>query len=197
MGDRLYEQGMQAKHARASAARQAKQRELDNDDCTFAPTLSSTSLALVATEREERRLADADPWSYHHLEHHRRAAAQLHLSRLYARDELRDNTFHPSVGRKSNAIARERRSTSAPPSRRRAEAPRSGDVHTSLHEDHKYKKRQQLRLESQTEREIQDSARSHSVKVLSREDLDRLVNSNATKQAELAAEPRPRPQPQP
>ena len=88
---------MQSKHARASAARQAKQRELDNDDCTFAPTLSSTSLALVATEREERRLADADPWSYHHLEHQRRAAAQLHLTRLYARDQLRDNTFRPRL----------------------------------------------------------------------------------------------------
>ena len=186
-GDRLYEQGMQAKHARASAARQAKQRELDNDDCTFAPTLSSTSLALVATEREERRLADADPWSYHHLEHHRRAAAQLHLSRLYARDELRDNTFHPSVGRKSNAIARERRSTSAPPSRRRAEAPRSGDVHTSLHEDHKYKKRQQLLVESQVDKERQDSSRSNSVKVLRSEALHRLVHSNVTKEEELGA----------
>ena len=186
-GDRLYEQGMQAKHARASAARQAKQRELENDDCTFAPTLSSTSLALVATEREERRLADADPWSYHHLEHHRRAAAQLHLSRLYARDELRDNTFHPSVGRKSNAIARERRSTSAPPSRRRAEAPRSGDVHTSLHEDHKYKKRQQLLVESQVDKERQDSSSSNSVKVLRSEALHRLVHSNVTKEEELGA----------
>ena len=44
-------------------------------------------------------------------------------------------------------------------------------------------KRQQLALESQTERAIQDSARS-KVKHLSREDLDRLVNSNVTKQAE-------------
>ena len=48
MGDRLYEQGMQSKHARACAAREAKQRELEKDDCTFAPVLSSTSLALVA-----------------------------------------------------------------------------------------------------------------------------------------------------
>ena len=83
-------------------------------------------------------------------------------------------------------------------------------------------KRQQLALESQTERAIQDSARS-KVKHLSREDLDRLVNSNVTKQAELylpispylphisaisplqrhqageepAAQPRPQAQPQP
>jgi hypothetical protein len=187
VGDRLYEQGMQAKHARASATREAKQRELDNDDCTFAPTLSSTSLALVATEREERRLADADPWSYHHLEHHRRTAAQLHLSRLYARDELRENTFHPSVGRRSKAIARERRSASAPPSRRRAEAPRSGDVHKALHDDHKYKKRQQLLVESQVDKERQDSSRSNSVKVLRSEALHRLVNSNVTKEEELGA----------
>ena len=52
-------------------------------------------------------------------------------------------------------------------------------------------KRQQLALESQTEREIQDSARS-KVKHLSREDLDRLVNSNVTKQ-ERSWPPNPNP----
>ena len=54
-------------------------------------------------------------------------------------------------------------------------------------------KRQQLALESQTEREIQDSARS-KVKHLSREDLDRLVNSNVTKQ-ERSRPPNPKAQP--
>ena len=56
-------------------------------------------------------------------------------------------------------------------------------------------KRQQLALESQTEREIQDSARS-KVKHLSREDLDRLVNSNVTKQ-ERSRPPNPDPKPKP
>ena len=187
VSDRLYKQGMHAKRARAAAARQAEERELDNPDLTFAPTLSSTSLALVDAQREERRLADEDPWSYHHLEHHRRAQAQLHLSRLYARDEMRENTFQPRIGRASIEIARERRSGSAPPSRRRAEAPRAGPIHASLHEDHRYKKRHLLLRESQTEAQIEEKARSRSVKLLRRESLDRLVHSNETKEEELEA----------
>ena len=67
---------------------------------TLILTITLTLTLNLPSEREERRLADADPWSYHHLEHHRRAAAQLHLSRLYARDELRENTFHPRIGRR-------------------------------------------------------------------------------------------------
>ena len=68
--------------------------------------------------------------------------------------------------------------------------PRVADLHhlwPCRHDDHKYKKRQQLLIESQAESEIRDSGRSNSVRVLRSEALHRLVHSNATKEEELGA----------
>lgn len=130
--------------------------------------------------------------SHHHLEAQRRQQAQMHLARLYARDQMREMPFHPRVTRSSEEIDRRaRRSGSAPPSRRRTEAPRvpsrDGTIHDSLFEDAKYKRRELLKTEAELEGQIADVANSHSVKVLRKESLRRLCTSHLTKEDEIGA----------
>ena len=141
---------------------------------------------MLASKRAEAGRSD-DFFERHHREATRRAQAQTQLSRLYARQEDREATFHPTISSRSAKLARAR---SAPPRARgkeRTEAPRGGaPIHDALFGDAAAKRRRQQAIDLQKKAEEDAAAAAHSLKVVAPAVIERHSRYREKKEEELA-----------
>ena len=189
--ERLFQEGEFSKQNRLRAQAEAQaDRDRDDPDLTFQPTLSTTSRSLAsqraAATRAPGRPSD-DVFERHHREATRRAQAQTQLSRLYARQEDRETTFHPTISSRSAKLARAR---SAPPRARgkeRTEAPRGGaPIHDALFGDAAAKRRRQQAIDLQKKAEEDAAAAAHSLKAVAPAVIERHSRYREKKEEELA-----------